>query len=163
MRAAPAITTLIDQSGRRFSLASLRGQTVAMTFFDSHCTQACPLEGRALAASERALPAARRPVLVMVSVNPLDSPASTRRAVRRWGLAGLGPWHWLRGSQAELARVWKAYHIFVAPRKADITHTEAIYLIDRSGYERSGYLYPFAPRFVSSDLRVLSAGGSGHG
>ncbi len=160
-RPAPAITTLVDQSGRRFSLSSLRGHTVAMTFFDSHCTQACPLEGRALAASIRALPAAQRPALVVVSVNPLDTSASTRRAVRRWGLAGVA-WHWLRGSHAVLARVWKAYRIFVAPAKGDITHTEALYLIDRRGYERSGYLYPFATRFVSSDLRVLSAGGGRH-
>src|SRR5438105_15459302 len=63
-RAAPAIATLHDQSGALFSLASLRGRTVAMTFFDSHCHAECPLEGRALAAAERALPRGERPVLV---------------------------------------------------------------------------------------------------
>src|SRR5579859_6281621 len=36
-RTAPAITTLRDQSGRLFSLASLRGRPVAMEFFDSRC------------------------------------------------------------------------------------------------------------------------------
>src|SRR5579862_946557 len=36
-RPAPAIATLRDQAGRRFSLASLRGRTVAIVFFDSHC------------------------------------------------------------------------------------------------------------------------------
>jgi hypothetical protein len=30
-------------------------------------------------------------------------------------------------------------------------------LIDRSGDERSGYLYPFVPRFVTLDLRTLAA------
>ena len=34
----------------------------------------------------------------------------------------------------------------------DISHTEALYLIDRRGDERSGYLYPFVPRFVTLDL-----------
>jgi len=157
-RPAPAIQLLRDQSGHAFSLAALRGHTVAMTFFDSHCNQACPLEGRALAAAERALPAAQRPVLVVVSVNPLDSAASVRRAVSRWGLGHAARWYWLMGTHAELARTWLAYHIFVAPTKADITHTEALYLIDRRGDERSGYLYPFAPRFVSADLRLLAAG-----
>ncbi len=38
----------------------------------------------------------------------------------------------------------------------DIAHTEALYLIDRHGYERSGYLYPFVPRFVAHDLRTLA-------
>jgi cytochrome oxidase Cu insertion factor (SCO1/SenC/PrrC family) len=157
-RAAPTILSLRDQSGRVFSLGSLRGRTVAMAFFDSHCNQACPLEGRALAAAERSLPAANRPVLVVVSVNPRDTIASTRAAARKWGLAAVAPWHWLRGTHAELARVWRDYHIFVAPpRDGDISHTEALYLIDRSGDERSGYLYPFVPRFVTLDLRTLAA------
>jgi cytochrome oxidase Cu insertion factor (SCO1/SenC/PrrC family) len=155
---APAIAALRDQSGRMFSLGSLHGRTVAMAFFDSHCNQACPLEGRALASAERSLPAAQRPVLVVVSVNPRDTAASTRAAVRKWGLAGVAPWHWLRGTHAELARVWSDYHIFVAPpRDGDIVHTEALYLIDRRGDERSGYLYPFVPRFVTLDLRTLAS------
>lgn len=160
--AAPAITTLHDQSGHRFSLAELHGRSVAMAFFDSRCTQACPLEGRAVAAAERELPRAQRPVLVVISVNPLDTPASTRGAARKWGLAQVAEWHWLRGSHAQLQRVWKAYHIFVAPSVAgDINHTEALYLIDRRGYERSGYLYPFVPRFVALDLRALAGGPAG--
>jgi cytochrome oxidase Cu insertion factor (SCO1/SenC/PrrC family) len=156
-RPAPPVTSLVDQSGRHFSLASARGRTVAIAFFDSHCNQVCPLEGRALAAAERALPVAQRPVLVVVSVNPSDTPASARSALRAWGLAGLAPWHWLRGSHRELASVWKAYHIFVAPPvRGDIAHTEAVYLLDRRGDERSAYLYPFATRFVSSDLARLA-------
>jgi protein SCO1/2 len=156
-RVAPMITTLRDQNGRRFSLAALRGRTVAMTFFDSHCTQACPLAGRALATAERQLPGPQRPVLVVVSVNPLDTPASTRAAARKWGLAQVAAWHWLRGTHAQLMSIWKAYRIFVAPpRNGDISHTEALYLIDRRGYERSGYVYPFVPRFVTLDLRALA-------
>jgi cytochrome oxidase Cu insertion factor (SCO1/SenC/PrrC family) len=153
---APPITTLRDQSGRLFSLASLRGRTVIVSFFDSHCTQACPLEGRALAASERALPRAERPALVVVSVNPSDTPASTRAAMHKWGLAGLTTWHWLRGGKTQLAPVWHAYHVFVAPERGDIVHTEALYLLDRRLDERSAYLYPFAPRYVTSDLTKLA-------
>lgn len=158
VRPAPAITTLRDQDGHLFSLGSLHGRTLAMAFFDSHCKQACPLEGRALASAERSVPAAQRPVLVVVSVNPLDTPASTRAAIRKWRLAGLAPWYWLRGSRAQLAPVWNAYHIYVSARPidGDIAHTEGLYLIDRRGYERSGYLYPFAPRFVTRDLRTLA-------
>ncbi len=154
---APAIHGLRDQSGRPFSLASTRGHTVVVAFFDSHCNQACPLEGRALATAERSIPAARRPVLVVVSVNPRDTAASSRAAVRKWGLAELAPWHWLRGSPGTLAQAWRAYRIFVAPpRDGDIVHTEAIYLLDRRGYERSAYVYPFAPRFVTADLGTLA-------
>ena len=94
-RAAPAIDTLRDQTGQLFSLASLRGRSVAIVFFDSHCHQECPLQGRALAAAERSLPPAERPVLVAVSVNPLDTPASASKAAKAWGLASVAPWHWL--------------------------------------------------------------------
>jgi protein SCO1 len=156
VRPAPAITTLRDQSGSRFDLGSLRGRTVAIEFFDSHCTSECPLAGRALAASERALPAAQRPVLVVVSVNPKDTRGSVRAAIRSWGLAGLTRWHWLMGTHAQLAPVWAAYHIFVEPTRGDITHTEALYLLDRRGDERSGYLFPYLPASVSHDMRVLA-------
>jgi cytochrome oxidase Cu insertion factor (SCO1/SenC/PrrC family) len=155
-RPAPAITTLRDQSGSRFDLSSVRGRTVAIEFFDSHCRSECPLAGRALAASERALPAAQRPVLVVVSVNPQDTRASVRAAVRSWGLASLAPWHWLMGTHAQLAPVWASYHIFVEPTRGDITHTEALYLLDRQGDERSGYLFPYLPASVSHDMRVLA-------
>lgn len=156
-RAAPAVN-LRDQTGHLFSLASLRGRTVAMVFFDSHCTQACPLEGRALAAAERALPAAQRPVLVAVSVNLLDTPASVRKAMGAWGLARLGGWHWLMGTRGQLEPVWRRYHIYVSPKPVDgdIVHTEALYAIDRRGYERAAYLYPFLPRFVTLDFRAIA-------
>ena len=156
-RPAPAIDTLRDQTGHVFSLASLRGRTVAVAFFDSHCHQECPLQGRALATAERSLPAAQRPVLVAVSVNPRDTPGSAARAAQAWGLAGAAPWHWLMGTRGELAPVWNAYRIYVSPRpvNGDIVHTEALYLVDRRGYERSAYVWPFAPRFVTLDLRAL--------
>jgi protein SCO1 len=158
VRAAPAINTLHDQTGTLFSLASLRGRTVAMTFFDSRCHAECPLEGRALAAAERTLPAAKRPVLVAVSINPLDTPASARAAARAWGLAAVAPWHWLMGTRKQLAPIWRAYGVYVSPHpvNGDIEHTEALMLIDRRGYERSYYLYPFAPRYVASDLLTLA-------
>lgn len=156
VRPAPVIDTLRDQTGARFSLASLHGRTVAIEFFDSHCKQECPLAGRALAAADRAMPVAQRPVLVVVSVNPLDTPGSTRAAIRSWGLSGLAPWHWLMGTRAQLAPVWRAYHIVVQPTKADIVHTEALYLLDRRGDERSGYLFPYIPSRVAHDMRILA-------
>jgi cytochrome oxidase Cu insertion factor (SCO1/SenC/PrrC family) len=157
---APTIDTLRDQTGQLFSLASLRGQSVAIVFFDSHCHAECPLEGRALAAAEQALAPAQRPVLVAVSVNPLDTAASAASAARQWGLASATPWHWLLGTRKQLAPVWAAYHEYVAPHPVDgdISHTELVYLVDRRGYMRSGYLYPFLPGFVASDLRTLATG-----
>jgi hypothetical protein len=36
------------------------------------------------------------------------------------------------------------------------TETPVVYLIDRRGDERTGYLFPFAPAFVEGDLRALA-------
>lgn len=154
---APAINNLRDQSGSRFALSSLHGHTVALVFFDSYCHQECPLEGRQLAAAELRLPAAQRPDLVVVSVNPKDTAASVAKAIREWGLAGVAPWHWLMGTHAQLARIWAEYNIQVSPPiDGDINHTEALYLVDRKGYERAGYLWPFASRFATYDMRALA-------
>jgi cytochrome oxidase Cu insertion factor (SCO1/SenC/PrrC family) len=127
-------------------------------FLDSHCKAECPLTGRAFAQAETLLPASQRPVVVAVSVNPADTPASARTAATKWGLAGAGAWHWALGTVSQLRAVWRAYRIYVHPTKTDIIHTEAVYLIDRRGYERSGYLYPFLPNFVALDLRTLAKG-----
>jgi protein SCO1 len=148
---------LKDSDGARFQLSSLRGKPVILTFMDSQCHQECPLEGRALAAAFRKTPAADRPVVVAVSVNPWeDTPGSARRAIRRFGLAGFS-WRWLLGSEAQLARVWKKYRIFVKKTSGDIEHTDALYLIDSSGNERAGMVYPFLPTWVSSDLKTLAS------
>jgi hypothetical protein len=47
--------------------------------------------------------------------------------------------------------------IVVRPARGVGAAGAAVYLIDRSGNERTGYLLPFAPSFVERDLRVLAA------
>jgi len=154
MREAPAFA-LHDQRGRLVSLRAQRGHPVVVAFMDSRCHQVCPLEGRTLAAALASLPAGASPVLLVVSVNPWqDTRASARAAARKWGFTG--SWHWLLGSRRELARVWSAYRIYVRRAKGDIVHSDAIYLLDRKGFERAGFIYPFLPVSVSHDLRVLA-------
>lgn len=147
---------LPDQTGRRTELGSLRGRPVVLAFMDSRCHEQCPLEGRALAAGLRQVPAAERPVLLVVSVDPwADTPGSARAAMRHWGLAG-SRWHWLLASRGRLARVWNAYRIEVRRTHGDILHTDAIYLIDARGFERAGIVYPFLPTWIRDDLRAMA-------
>ena len=63
----------------------------------------------------------------------------------KWGLAGPWTWHWLNGARSRLAAVWHFYGITVDPSSGDIVHSLVLYLIDRGGYERTAYLYPFLP------------------
>jgi cytochrome oxidase Cu insertion factor (SCO1/SenC/PrrC family) len=154
-RRAPALA-LRDQNGRRVSLAALH-RPVLLTFLDSRCRAQCPIEGRQLGIMLRRMEPAARPALLIVGVNPPgDTPRSIRQAMREWRLTG--PWQtqWLHGTRPELERVWHAYGIGVEPTAADITHGMALYLIDRRGFERTGYLFPFLPNFVALDLRTLA-------
>lgn len=154
---AAAGFTLRDQSGASISLASLRGRPVLLTFLDSQCKQECPIQGRQLASILWRLPAAKRPALVIVSVDPSgDTPASIRHAMTKWGLAGPWTWYWLNGARSRLAAVWHFYGITVDPSSGDIVHSLVLYLIDRDGYERTAYLYPFLPGFVQGDLVRLA-------
>lgn len=154
-RAAPAFA-LRDQDGRLVSLASQRGHTVLLAFMDPLCKQECPLEGRGIAAAERQVAPAQRPTVLIVSVNPQATGADAKAAVRRWRIPGR--WHWLLGTRAALRRVWRAYGITVIPTTHDIVHSTALYVIDRSGFERVGVIAPFLPQFVADDLRMLARG-----
>jgi cytochrome oxidase Cu insertion factor (SCO1/SenC/PrrC family) len=164
---APAVR-LRDQDGRMTTLAALRGHAVLLTFLDSRCTNLCPIEGSQLAAVQRRLPAAQRPELVVVSVNPADTRASVARFVRQAGWTQ--PWRWLLGTRTTLAPVWRAYHIGVRLRHGqavqtgettirvagDIVHTIALYVIDAKGQERYGYLPPFRPAAVAAAVKSVS-------
>ncbi|MCW2963107.1 MAG: hypothetical protein JWO17_359 [Actinomycetia bacterium] len=154
-RAAPAFV-LRDQHGRRVTLASLRGRTIALTFMDSLCKQACPLEGRMLASAIEQVHASPRPQLLVVSVNPAgDTPTSVAHAAQKWRLPASTIW--LLGTRAQLKRVWDAYQITVDAVSGDVVHSTAVYLLDKRGYERAGFLMPFVPGLVADDLRVLGA------
>lgn len=157
-RPAPPFS-LRDQRGALVSLASLRGRPVVLTFLDSRCTSECPVAGRELGSIMRRLPVRSRPALVVVSVDPGgDTPRSIAHALAKWKLAG--PWtvHWLNApTRAEVAVVWRAYHVQVEPTTNDVVHSLALYLIDRRGDERTAYLFPFLQSFVQADLARLAA------
>ena len=86
-RPAPPMR-LRDQRGQVVSLADLRDRVLLVTFMDSHCTKECPVEGHQLAVVQRAFPPRSRPEIVVVSVNPADTPRSARRFARLRGWHG---------------------------------------------------------------------------
>lgn len=140
---------LTDEHGETFTLASLRGRPVIVTFIDPYCRDFCPREASILTEAAAKL-GAQRPAIVSVSVDPwADTPANFSSDKVHWKL---GPtWRWGVGSYAQLAPVWKDYGVgvTVTTRKiAGITirkiiHSGAAYLVDASGHERALFLYPF--------------------
>jgi cytochrome oxidase Cu insertion factor (SCO1/SenC/PrrC family) len=152
---APLVT--LTANGQPFTLAAHRGRVLLVTFLDSRCRTLCPIEGRELATVERPLPARQRPLLVIISIDPLgDTPASIRSAAARWGL--VSPWVWLTGSRQQLAAAWRAFGVYVRLIGiGNVIHDSLLYLIDRGGAERVGMLFPFSPPALTRDLRRLAS------
>ena len=155
--------TLRDQNGHRLSMTSYRGRDVLITFVDPLCRNLCPLEAHVLNALVDSLPAAHRPAIIAVSVDPwADSRHDLLQDFTKWSL--VPQWHWAVGSHAQLAPVWKRYAIGVQVVTKTlagttvhyITHTEASYLIDPAGYERALFAWPFSPQDVLTTLRKVS-------
>jgi cytochrome oxidase Cu insertion factor (SCO1/SenC/PrrC family) len=165
-RAAPDFA-LRDQTGAPISLRANRGRPVILTFIDPVCSTLCPLEARTLGQVEQQLSGTSRPAVVAVSVNPWgDASRYFRADARKWRLPA--DWRWAVGSRAQLARVWQAYSIAVRIRPFRavgitthrVDHTEAAYLIDRRGFERALFVYPFSSGDVVSAVQRLGVNGS---
>jgi len=153
-RPAPSVR-LRDQSGHVVTLAGLRGKTVLVAFMDSRCRTICPIEGHELARVERLIPPPERPQLLMVSIDPAgDTPQSVARFARIHHL--MPGWTWLFGSTAQLRPVWKAFGVAVRFTETDVIHNSPVYLIDRAGDVRAGYLMPLFPRAIAADAEALA-------
>ena len=160
---APDIS-LTDQNGAPVSLAAYRGRPVIVTFIDPLCRDYCPIEASHLNQVVRGFPAGSRPAVVAVSVNVHgNARANLMQDATKWNL--VPQWRWGIGSEAQLASVWKGYHIGVLPttkKVAGVTvhsilHTEAAYVIDAAGYQRAIFLWPYSAAAVTHTLKGLAS------
>jgi cytochrome oxidase Cu insertion factor (SCO1/SenC/PrrC family) len=136
--AAPAFT-LSDQRGRTVSLASLRGRIVVLESMDPECTLECPITSQEFVEAAHDLERRSREVVFLgVNVNQYHARISdVLRFSTEHRLVQLPDWHFLTGSTSALRRVWRAYRIVVRPsRTGDVTHSDAMYFIDRRGLVR---------------------------
>jgi cytochrome oxidase Cu insertion factor (SCO1/SenC/PrrC family)/thiol-disulfide isomerase/thioredoxin len=164
-RPAPGFT-LSDQFGRPVSLRSFRGKVTLLDFNDSECTTICPLTTTAMLDAKRMLgPAARKVQLLGVDANPkataIDDVLSYTQV---HGLTG--KWQFLTGSLAQLRHVWHAYGIQASIQRGLISHTPALYVIDRQGRLRRLYMtqqsYSAVGQFGQILARAVSSLLPGH-
>lgn len=132
-RAAPRIH-LADARGGAFDSRSLAGKPYLVTFLYANCRDVCPLIGAQLRETLQRLGAdARRVGVIAVSVDPRgDTPAAVRAWLRREREPA--QFHYLIGSQGELAPVWRAW--YAAPQIAadpESAHTAIVWLVDPRG------------------------------
>jgi protein SCO1/2 len=156
-RPAPEIR-LRDARGGTLDTTSLAGSPYAVTFLYTSCPDVCPLIGSELQAALAELgPLASKVAVVAVSVDPRGD---TPTAVQAWLKVHHEPanFHYLIGTAAQLAPVWKSY--FAAPQIAgdpQSSHSATIWLVDGRGRRRALITagIPVPSSDLAYDLRAL--------
>ena len=153
---APAPSfALTAHTGAPANLYNFRGQPVLLFFGFTHCPDVCPLTLTRLSRVLEAVgPRGDRVHVLLVTVDPArDTPAVLADYVRRFGPQVTG----LTGNPEALAGVRNAYgvHTQHGGMHPGISHTDAIYGIDRQGNLRV-VIAPDAPEEqMRDDVRTL--------
>jgi cytochrome oxidase Cu insertion factor (SCO1/SenC/PrrC family) len=127
---------LVDQRGRTFSIASLRGKPLAVTFISAHCNDACPLINAQFADAARRIAAKKiNARLLTVTLDPEhESPHAMRQLAQRfeadsryWLLAG--------GSVADVHAIMRTFGVISVEGKhgEDDRHTTFVYVLNSRG------------------------------
>lgn len=147
----PAVD-LLDHEGRTHALRSLINGPTVVSFFFTGCSTICPPQTAQLRelqqqlAAARLKTAARAPLLLSISLDPLnDTPAAMRGYAERFS-ARLGRdagWWMLTGPLPALREVWLA---FDAPVGQPAEHTSLLWVSDASArrWTRTSALTPTA-------------------
>lgn len=155
---APDFTLTDGRTAAPLALSSLRGKVVVLAFLYTRCPDVCPLTAERFRVTQDALgDDADDVVFLAVSTDPAnDTPQAVQAFSQDHRLSD--SWHYLIGSRAQLAPVWSAYGIVATPDPAGgptVTHTDAVYLIDRQGRERVLLRTDALEESLLDDLRIL--------
>lgn len=129
--------TLVDQDGRVFQSASLRGKPALLFFGYTHCPDACPtMMSRVARAYRKAGAQARDIPTLFVSVDPRDTPPVLKQYLSYFSAV---PAKGLTGSKEQIDAVVKQFGATYQIRDTGsaagplVDHTVRLYLLDRDG------------------------------
>jgi len=146
---------LRDQSGRVVRLSALHGKVVLVTFLYTHCPDVCPLDSSHLNDALRRLGPRAGVRVVAISTDPKgDTRGSVAGFVRTHRL--VKDLHYLTGKEAQLAPVWRAWHVAAFPGpNATVNHSSFVILVDRQGKQRLFYDSTVTGPQIVHDVRLL--------
>jgi cytochrome oxidase Cu insertion factor (SCO1/SenC/PrrC family) len=127
---------LVDQRGRVFTLTSLRGEPLVVTFIAAHCTDACPLINAQFSDAARRIQHARIAArLLTVTLDPEhDSPKTMRDLAARFEA---NPRYWLLagGSIPNVHAVMREFGAASVEGKRGYhdEHTTFVYVVNARG------------------------------
>ena len=123
---------LVDQHGRRISLASFKGRPVVLTFVFGHCQTLCPLVVETI---KRAQPGAAPSEVLLVTLDPWrDTPSALPAIARQWEIPENFRVLSSKSTDAVLG-VARAYQVPFERNETsgDIVHPGLVFLIDAEG------------------------------
>jgi len=132
----PRAIALVDQHGTPFSLATLRGEPVAVTFVASRCTDVCPMSNAMFSSLAKKLARDGKPaVLVTITLDPrYDTPFVMSRLARQFD-ADSGRWRLASGPEKNVRALMRAFGVVVGNDKTGVpdAHSSFVYVLDRRG------------------------------
>ena len=154
VKSAPPLA-LRTHVGDRVALTQLRGKAVLVTFLYTHCVDVCPLITANLrVVLDKLGPTAKEVRVVAVSVDPRgDTKQSVSAFLRAHGMTGRMTY--LIGSAAELAPVWKAWHVAAVRDPTNnklVTHSSVTYGVSSTGKLMTIYGPSFQPAQIVHDI-----------
>jgi protein SCO1/2 len=149
---------LLNQDGKSFDSATLRGKVVVINFIFTTCTDVCPLFTAHFAQLQRTLKNGPVGDLYFVSITTdpeVDSPKVLKSYAHRYG-ADFQNWAFLTGTDAQMKQVWKGFGVRVIRKgRGLVQHTSLTTVIDREGVRRFNY---FGEKWQLKDLQQDIAG-----
>ena len=152
---------LVDSDRQAFSLESLRGKVVLVSFLYTTCNGSCPLTASRLDRVRRSLREqglwGRSVVFVSITLDPLrDTPEVLARYARNYR-AEPKTWHFLTGSPERVNRVIDSWDMWAKlEASGGIDHPSRIFLLDPQGVRREIYnLESMTPLEVVRDVKSL--------
>lgn len=142
---------LVDQDGKTVHLADFRGKTVLVQDGMTLCQEQCPIDTATFVALARAYAKsanAKNVVFLTITVDPQrDDPAQMKayRDLYAPGAGSLPQWQLLTGSPADIAALWKYFHVYIekVPQDAvvrnwrtgtrltyDVQHSDEVFFLD---------------------------------
>ena len=134
---------LVDQTGHHFTVASLRGAPVVVTFVAAHCTDACPLINAQFAQAAVRLERDRVHVrLLTITLDPEHDPPAVMRDLAQRFHANPNTWLVAGGAVGDVHRVMRSFGVVAEQGRrgyADV-HSTFVYFLDGRGKLRDTML-----------------------
>jgi protein SCO1/2 len=138
--------SLTERTGKRVTLADLRGKVWLADFIYTSCTDTCPLQSAQMAKLQEQMGKQRDFKLISFSVDPdRDTPDALARYADHFK-ADADAWLFLTGDKEQISRlVQEGFHLSAtpalksAPGEDVILHSPRFVLIDRTAQIRSYY------------------------